>query len=62
MSQAELQESIRTTNIFARVVPEQKLAIVNALATTVFFSVIAQTPMPIWTKPNITVDQREIDS
>ncbi len=31
MSQPELQENIRSTNIFARVVPEQKLAIVNAL-------------------------------
>ncbi|HEY9206542.1 MAG TPA: cation-translocating P-type ATPase [Candidatus Methanoperedens sp.] len=31
MSQPQLQENIRTTNIFARVVPEQKLAIVNAL-------------------------------
>ncbi len=31
MSQQELQEKIRTINIFARVVPEQKLAIVNAL-------------------------------
>ncbi|NJD76203.1 MAG: cation-translocating P-type ATPase [Candidatus Methanoperedens sp.] len=31
MSQQELQEMIRTVNIFARVVPEQKLAIVNAL-------------------------------
>lgn len=31
MGQAELAEKIRTTNIFARVVPEQKLAIVNAL-------------------------------
>lgn len=31
MSIAELQEKIKITNIFARVVPEQKLAIVNAL-------------------------------
>ncbi len=31
MSPAELQEKIKTINIFARVVPEQKLAIVNAL-------------------------------
>ncbi|VVB93118.1 Potassium-transporting ATPase ATP-binding subunit [uncultured archaeon] len=31
MSQQELREKIRTINIFARVVPEQKLAIVNAL-------------------------------
>ncbi len=31
MSQHELREKIRTINIFARVVPEQKLAIVNAL-------------------------------
>ena len=31
MSITELQEKIKTTNIFARVVPEQKLAIVNAL-------------------------------
>jgi Ca2+-transporting ATPase len=31
MSISELQEKLRTTNIFARVVPEQKLAIVNAL-------------------------------
>jgi Ca2+-transporting ATPase len=31
MSIAELQEKIKVTNIFARVVPEQKLAIVNAL-------------------------------
>jgi Ca2+-transporting ATPase len=31
MSMAELQEKIKVTNIFARVVPEQKLAIVNAL-------------------------------
>jgi Ca2+-transporting ATPase len=31
MGQAELAEKIKTTNIFARVVPEQKLAIVNAL-------------------------------
>ena len=31
MSLAELQEKIKITNIFARVVPEQKLAIVNAL-------------------------------
>jgi Ca2+-transporting ATPase len=31
MSMAELQEKIKITNIFARVVPEQKLAIVNAL-------------------------------
>jgi Ca2+-transporting ATPase len=31
MSQEELQEKIRMVNIFARVVPEQKLAIVNAL-------------------------------
>ncbi|MCZ7401878.1 MAG: cation-translocating P-type ATPase [Candidatus Methanoperedens sp.] len=31
MSIQELQEKIRITNIFARVVPEQKLAIVNAL-------------------------------
>lgn len=31
MDQAELQEKIKSINIFARVVPEQKLAIVNAL-------------------------------
>ncbi len=31
MSPAELREKIKTINIFARVVPEQKLAIVNAL-------------------------------
>ncbi|MCX9084213.1 MAG: cation-translocating P-type ATPase [Candidatus Methanoperedens sp.] len=31
MSTGELQEKIKVTNIFARVVPEQKLAIVNAL-------------------------------
>ncbi len=31
MSMIELQEKIKVTNIFARVVPEQKLAIVNAL-------------------------------
>ncbi|MCZ7357129.1 MAG: cation-translocating P-type ATPase [Candidatus Methanoperedens sp.] len=31
MSTSELQEKLRTINIFARVVPEQKLAIVNAL-------------------------------
>ncbi len=31
MSEAELQNKISTVNIFARVVPEQKLAIVNAL-------------------------------
>lgn len=31
MEQTELAEKIKTTNIFARVVPEQKLAIVNAL-------------------------------
>jgi len=31
MNQTELAERIRTTNIFARVVPEQKLEIVNAL-------------------------------
>ncbi len=31
MGPAELAEKIKTTNIFARVVPEQKLAIVNAL-------------------------------
>jgi len=31
MSMTELQEKIKITNIFARVVPEQKLAIVNAL-------------------------------
>ncbi|MCE8423381.1 MAG: cation-translocating P-type ATPase [Candidatus Methanoperedens sp.] len=31
MSMMELQEKIKVTNIFARVVPEQKLAIVNAL-------------------------------
>jgi Ca2+-transporting ATPase len=31
MRKEELQERIRTTNIFARVVPEQKLLIVNAL-------------------------------
>ncbi len=31
MSMMELQENIKITNIFARVVPEQKLAIVNAL-------------------------------
>ncbi|VVB87066.1 putative copper-exporting P-type ATPase A [uncultured archaeon] len=31
MSLPDLQEKIKTTNIFARVVPEQKLAIVNAL-------------------------------
>ena len=31
MSMIELQEKIKITNIFARVVPEQKLAIVNAL-------------------------------
>jgi len=31
MSQQELQEKIKTVNIFARVVPEQKLAIVDAL-------------------------------
>ncbi len=31
MSEDELAEKIKTTNIFARVVPEQKLAIVNAL-------------------------------
>jgi P-type Ca2+ transporter type 2C len=31
MSQEELQEKIKTVNIFARVVPEQKLAIVDAL-------------------------------
>lgn len=31
MSHAELRDKIKTINIFARVVPEQKLAIVNAL-------------------------------
>ncbi len=31
MSHVQLQEKIKTTNIFARVVPEQKLGIVNAL-------------------------------
>jgi Ca2+-transporting ATPase len=31
MNQEELQEKIKTVNIFARVVPEQKLAIVDAL-------------------------------
>ena len=31
LNQAELRERIRTTNIFARVVPEQKLRLVNAL-------------------------------
>jgi len=31
MSQVELREKIKTVNIFARVVPEQKLAIVDAL-------------------------------
>jgi len=31
MSMEELQQKIKVTNIFARVVPEQKLAIVNAL-------------------------------
>jgi len=31
MNQAELREKIKTVNIFARVVPEQKLAIVDAL-------------------------------
>lgn len=31
MNMIELQEKIKVTNIFARVVPEQKLAIVNAL-------------------------------
>ncbi len=31
MSDAELQERIKTTNIFARAVPEQKLRLVNAL-------------------------------
>lgn len=31
MSEGELAEKIKTTNIFARVVPEQKLIIVNAL-------------------------------
>jgi Ca2+-transporting ATPase len=31
MSESELAEKIKTTNIFARVVPEQKLIIVNAL-------------------------------
>ena len=31
MQKGELQEKIKTTNIFARVVPEQKLEIVNAL-------------------------------
>ncbi len=31
MNMRELQEKIKVTNIFARVVPEQKLAIVNAL-------------------------------
>jgi Ca2+-transporting ATPase len=31
MSQEELQEKIKTVNIFARVIPEQKLAIVDAL-------------------------------
>ncbi len=31
MDQTQLAEKIKTTNIFARVVPEQKLAIVNAL-------------------------------
>ncbi|HWR25685.1 MAG TPA: cation-translocating P-type ATPase, partial [Methanosarcina sp.] len=31
MSESELAEKIKTTNIFARVVPEQKLMIVNAL-------------------------------
>lgn len=31
MQKGELQERIKTTNIFARVVPEQKLEIVNAL-------------------------------
>lgn len=31
MSEAQLKEKIKTVNIFARVVPEQKLAIVNAL-------------------------------
>lgn len=31
MSEEELQERIKTTNIFARVVPEQKLEIANAL-------------------------------
>jgi P-type Ca2+ transporter type 2C len=33
MSREELQEKIKTVNIFARVVPEQKLAIVDALKT-----------------------------
>ncbi len=31
LSETELQEQIRSTNIFARVVPEQKLRLVNAL-------------------------------
>ncbi|HLG34312.1 MAG TPA: cation-translocating P-type ATPase [Bacteroidia bacterium] len=31
MNEPELREKIRTTNVFARVVPEQKLMIVNAL-------------------------------
>jgi Ca2+-transporting ATPase len=31
MDEAELSEKIKTTNVFARVVPEQKLKIVNAL-------------------------------
>ena len=31
MSEAELQQRIKTTNIFARVIPEQKLLLVNAL-------------------------------
>jgi len=31
MTEAELQQRIKTTNIFARVIPEQKLLLVNAL-------------------------------
>lgn len=31
MSEQELQERIKTTNVFARIIPEQKLKIVNAL-------------------------------
>jgi Ca2+-transporting ATPase len=33
MTDAELQRKIKTTNVFARVVPEQKLRLVNALKT-----------------------------
>lgn len=34
LSEAELRERVRSTNIFARVVPEQKLRLVNALKAT----------------------------